>query len=339
MLSPTELAPLSGIFYCVGDDPFSLTQSIDAIRQHYKEQGYEREVQTVDARFDWSELESAQNALSLFASKRLLEWRLDSCKLDKKAIDALKSFSQHSDQSVILLLWSNHFDASIMKTKWLSDLKSCASTHLFRPLKGPAFAKWLRTREAAYHLSLSATQQDTLVQHFEGNALAAEQCFKQLHILCPDGAVTDALFSNVLSLQSRMDVFEILDAACLQQTSKALAGLERSRASGTAGLAILAPITYQLRQLHTCHQALLSGASRSAACQTAQIWPSKQSIMLSVVDRLSASIFPTLLQTAAGCERAFKRSDMLTGWTGIVNIILALTGQTALLEAACISEF
>ena len=329
----------SGVFLCLGDEAFSLTQRVDEIRRHFVALGYEREQQTVTARFDWSILASAHQTLSLFSEKRLVEGRLDSCKLDKKAIEAIASFVAAKDENTVLLLWSLDFDMAILKAKWFQQLKASIGVELFRPAKGAAFIQWLMQREKSYQISLSSEQREQMALHFEGNALAAEQCFKQLAILS-EGSVSTENFEQVLTLQLRLDVFEMTDAALAGNTLKALNGLTQCQATGMAGLAVLDPMMYQLRQLMTLSEALASGQAPAAACQTAGIWSSKQSLFLEAARRLPTGKLPLLLTAAAKAERAFKSSDLTTGWTLLSDLVMFVGGNGTLLEASlCTSAY
>ena len=74
-----QLAP---VYLLSGDEPLQIMEAAEKIRQVAKQQGFiEREVWVADAQFDWTNLNSAGDALSLFASQKLLDVRLRCRKL------------------------------------------------------------------------------------------------------------------------------------------------------------------------------------------------------------------------------------------------------------------
>ena len=66
------------IYLIFGEEPLQKIEAMDAIRQTAKQYGFEeRQSLSVDAQFDWNELFSAFNSLSLFSSQKLIELEID----------------------------------------------------------------------------------------------------------------------------------------------------------------------------------------------------------------------------------------------------------------------
>ena len=73
-----QLAP---VYLICGEEPWQLGEAVRMVRTCALGQGFEREVLDQEANFDWSALAAAADALSLFASRRLIELRLGAASL------------------------------------------------------------------------------------------------------------------------------------------------------------------------------------------------------------------------------------------------------------------
>ena len=83
---------LRPLYTLYGDDPLLQQEAADAIRSAARGQGHtERTVFTVaGAHFDWSAVQAAGGALSLFADKQLVEIRIPSGKPGKDGSAAIQ---------------------------------------------------------------------------------------------------------------------------------------------------------------------------------------------------------------------------------------------------------
>ena len=92
-----ELLP---VYLVSGEEPLQRESCVDAIRSAARDHHFdEREVLHVDRRFDWSELAAFSDSLSLFASRRLLELRLEA-KLDDTGRKALQRWCERPPEDV-----------------------------------------------------------------------------------------------------------------------------------------------------------------------------------------------------------------------------------------------
>ncbi len=88
-----------------GEEPLLHAESCDAIRAWLRQAGFtEREVMEVDAGFAWERLLESANALSLFADRKIIELRLGSQKLDKRASALLQRYLDDPAPDTAVLL-------------------------------------------------------------------------------------------------------------------------------------------------------------------------------------------------------------------------------------------
>ena len=77
---------LSSVYLVSGDEPLLVAEAADAIRAAARSAGFgERTVFFVDRSFDWEELRTSTQSMSLFAERRIIELRLPTGKPDKGA--------------------------------------------------------------------------------------------------------------------------------------------------------------------------------------------------------------------------------------------------------------
>ena len=89
-MNPTFRSPLKPLYVISGDEILLIQESVDALRAAARAEGYsEREVLTVEGRFDWGQLTESLQSLSLFGDRKIIELRIPSGKPGKDGGDAL----------------------------------------------------------------------------------------------------------------------------------------------------------------------------------------------------------------------------------------------------------
>ena len=84
---------LSPLYVLTGDEYLLVQEAVDLIRAAAHGQGFtERQVFTVERGFKWEELYVADNALSLFGDRKLIELRIPSGKPGKEGAQAIQQY-------------------------------------------------------------------------------------------------------------------------------------------------------------------------------------------------------------------------------------------------------
>ena len=124
----TEQLPqeLRSLYSLHGDEALLLQEAADAIRATARQQGFsERHVFTVaGAHFDWSEVESAASAMSLFADKQLIDIRIPSGKPGKEGSEALQRIAAAcvGNDGILVLLSLPRLDKTAKSSGWFTAL-------------------------------------------------------------------------------------------------------------------------------------------------------------------------------------------------------------------------
>lgn len=76
------------VYLVSGNEPLQLQECCDAIRQAARRRGFEERLihQADNTSFRWDDFSAESNALSLFASQRIIELRLGTKKQAKKVV-------------------------------------------------------------------------------------------------------------------------------------------------------------------------------------------------------------------------------------------------------------
>ena len=104
------------VYLVHGDEGLLVEEASDLIRQAARTQGAnERQVWHVEGRFKWSEVEWAEQSMSLFSSRRLLEVRLPTGKPGKEGGEALRAYASNPPPDTTLLIISGKIDSRSQK--------------------------------------------------------------------------------------------------------------------------------------------------------------------------------------------------------------------------------
>jgi DNA polymerase-3 subunit delta len=266
-LARGKLAP---VYVVSGDEALLAIEAQDAIRTAARAAGYtEREVLTVDARWDWSQLAGANQGMSLFAERKILEIRLASGKPGKEGAEALKAHATHPSADVLTLI---------------------------------ALPKLLkRQSQSAAHDAL-----EFIADRVEGNLLAAHQEIGKLGLLHPPGELTLAQVTDSVLDVARFDVWALPHAMLAGDRARLLRMLDGLRSEGEALPLVLWAVTEEVRALLRVRSAMDAGRPFMQAVRDARVWGPRQDLMQRVIQRVDATHLGRLLARCADVDRLFK---------------------------------
>jgi len=150
----TEHLPqeLRSLYTLHGDEALLLQEAADAIRATARHNGFsERHVFTVaGAHFDWSEVESAASAMSLFADKQLIDIRIPSGKPGKEGSEALQRIAAAcvGNDGVLVLLSLPRLDKTAKSSGWFTALDAHGISVQIEPVERAALPAWIAQRLA-----------------------------------------------------------------------------------------------------------------------------------------------------------------------------------------------
>jgi DNA polymerase-3 subunit delta len=118
------LAPL---YVITSDEHLLALEAADKIRRAARAQGYsERDVLTVERSFKWGELLAANQAMSLFGDKKLIELRIPGGKPGKDGSAALQNYAKDLNPDNLTLITLPKLDWQTAKAAWVGSLQQAA---------------------------------------------------------------------------------------------------------------------------------------------------------------------------------------------------------------------
>lgn len=211
---PDQLARgLAALYVVVGDEPLAAQEAADAIRTAARAAGHsERNVYTVQGRYNWQSIFASGDNLSLFAERRLTEIRVPSGKPGVDGAKALETYAARLPADTLTLISLPGLDWKAMKSRWFTTLAAAGVVVEARPIERAQLPAWIDRRLAKQGLRADRAALGFLADQVEGNLLAAQQEIDKLALLLPPGVVTLADVEHAVVDVSRLEADALQDA-------------------------------------------------------------------------------------------------------------------------------
>jgi len=244
------LQNLSPIYIISGEEPFQSNATSEGIRQAAKLQGFvEREVFEVHAQFDWFDFVHNLQQLNLFSNKRLIELRMNECKIKKEITTILQAYANNCPANQILMIIIQRLDYAMTKSAWFLSLVQRGVWISVKTLDTQQQAAWLKTTLQAASISCSPAAFELLLTHTEGNLLAAHQAIEKIKILAFPLPITEVDIAKVLSEQAKYSVFDLVEACLEGKSERTLYILHNLQEAGIEPILVLWALTREARLL------------------------------------------------------------------------------------------
>ena len=320
---PRQLSPLKSVYLVFGDDPWLTENCKQQIIAAARKQGFDERItlDTQDTGFQWSQLEQEYQAMSLFASRRIIELHLASAKPGTDGSALLQSLLAHPSPDTILLLIGPKLGQEQTKTKWFRALDSLGIYLPCATPEGAQFQRWLDGRIQAMALKLNRDAKAMLFNLYEGNLLAADQALKLLKLLANEQDLTAEQLSHYFEDQSRFSVFQLTDALLENHKSRALHMLAQLKGEGTAMPIVLWALFKELAILLKLKSAQEAGTNLSSMWGSLRIWDKRKPLYQSALNRLTLVQIEQMLALAATLEAKLKQQGE-EDWVGMSHLCL-----------------
>lgn len=327
--SPFPKGEVPPVALVAGSDPLLRIEATDRLRAAAREAGYaEREVFDIDARFDWSQVGASCGALSLFASRRIIELRLPTGKPGKDGAEFIQGYCQQPPPDLFLLIvcddWSKKHEGA-----WSTAVQKAGLVQVLWPLKLHDMPAWLGQRLRAQGLEANRDALELLVERCEGNLLAAAQEVDKLALLRPEGRIDADYMARVVADSARYDIFGLTEAAIGGDARRALQMLAGLRAEGEAVPPLLSWLGTQVQALLRAAEARAGGGNVESALRSAGVWDSRQPAYKRALARGGAGAaavahWQDLLAQCARIERMSKGREQGDAWLQLERLLVCL---------------
>ena len=336
-LSPERLAALPDdtalhpVYLVAGPETLRVQEAADAVRRQARVQGIgEREVFDADARdFEWSTLESAFNAPSLFSARRLVEVRMPNGKPGKEGTDVISKFCAQPPPDVVLLLTGGEWSKA-HHGKWVDAVSRIGVVTIAWLVKPHELTGWIEGRLRSKGLRADRDAVQLLVERMEGNLLAAAQEIDKLALLA-EGATLDAAgMESLVADAARYDVFRLTDAMLDGQGAQVSRMLSGLRAEGDAVAGLMPMVIRELLRTATLARAQARGGNLGAEMKAQGIWESKQAPFKRALQRhANPARWDRFVAEASRIDRTAKGRGEGDAWIAMERLLLAVADARA----------
>ena len=318
------LAPL---YVITSDEHLLALEAADRIRKTARAQGYtEREVLTVERSFKWGELLAANQALSLFGDKKLIELRIPTGKPGKDGSAALQSYAKDLSPDNLTLVTLPKLDWQTAKSSWVTALQQAAVYIEIPNVERAQLPGWIGMRLSSQGQSAERQSLDFIADRVEGNLLAAHQEIQKLGLLYEPGKLAFEQVQDAVLNVARYDVFKLSEAMLMGDAARLARMLDGLKGEGEALPLVLWAVSEEIRTLLKLKTGMSQGRPLGALLKEYRIWGPRERMMEPALRRVSLGALEAALQDAAQVDRMVKglRSKQFAGdaWDAMLQLAL-----------------
>jgi len=280
----------------------------------------------VERTFKWGELLAANQALSLFGDKKLIELRIPTGKPGKDGSAALQAYAKDLSPDNLTLITLPKLDWQTAKASWVTALQQAAVYIDIPNIERAQLPAWIGNRLAAQGQSAERQSLDFIADRVEGNLLAAHQEIQKLGLLHEPGKLTFEQVHDAVLNVARYDVFKLSEAMLTGDTARLVRMLEGLKGEGEALPLVLWAVAEEIRTLLKLKSGMSQGRPLNALLKEYRIWGPRERMMEPALRRVSLATLEAALQEAAQVDRMVKglRAKKFAGdaWDAMLQLAL-----------------
>lgn len=223
-LQQNGVPPIMLVF---GDDLLLRNDALSSIRKHLASDDLERIHWLQSKDFDWQQLSSGEQSMSLFGNLRLVELELPENKPGRDGSAALTEYAQNQAESEILIVIGDRLKKETQNSRWFKALAEHGPLVRTQSPDKSQLPAFIHQRAQRYQLTLATGVPEKLSDWFEGNLLALDQELSKWQLLTNDGVITEDFLRNSIDDVSRFSVFALQESIQQQDFEGALHRLDR----------------------------------------------------------------------------------------------------------------
>jgi len=248
---------LKPLYLISGDELLIVQETSDQVIKVAKSDGFsERVVYQLGVDGGWDGLREESSALSLFASKRLIDVRLPAAKLDKEASVFLREWCEKPPVDTVLLLRTERLLPRQKSSAWFKAIDSIGIITLVWPVSERELPRWLNERLLKQGIQLDRESLSYFAEKVEGNLLSAAQLIEKLVLSGTQGEVALDKLYGLIEDSSRFGVFDLIDAMMAGRADRTSHVLSVLREEGVSLFAILGALASQIRRMGSTMQGI-----------------------------------------------------------------------------------
>ncbi|KGJ95129.1 DNA polymerase III subunit delta [Colwellia psychrerythraea] len=274
------------VWLVFGDEPWQKDNSLAVIKSHAKKQGFSEIIRfSSDISFDWQQLLDEYQALSLFASQRIIEVELTTVKVGDAGNKALLALaerliqdfnSNNAPQDVMFIFHGAKLDAASANRKWFKSLAQLGCYLPLYDIELKAMPQWLNNQARQRQLTISAELNALLTELFEGNLLALGQELDKLALLFGSQPISIEQAEQLILKQAKFNPFQVIDALLKGDCAKCITMLDQLQQEGMAPAQLIWIFHKEVNQLYTMLNQLEQGEGIANVYKQYRIWDKRK---------------------------------------------------------------
>lgn len=223
LLSELQRGKNSSLYLIFGDDPFIQNQTINSIRQFYKNKGVGCIRYYDGSNFNWTDLENSIMSYGLFESSQLIIINIVE-KIPKELTANIKTLSNAAKDDTTIIIYGQHLTKVQENSKWFSELTlNPQSIYLSFYTPGARdLPKWFAGQARNLGLNLDIEVQNFLTVNFEGNLSSGYQVLYNMYLQGIQGEVNLEQVKQQTISENHFSTFDLTDSLLVGTSAKAL---------------------------------------------------------------------------------------------------------------------
>jgi len=318
---------IPAITWVHGNEPLLVIEASDAVRKAARSAGFdERIVLPVDRSFNSGAITEHVNAMSLFASQKLIEVRF-AAKPSKEIANLVGDLAKQGiPDDVRLLISSERPDPALLRGAVFKAIDAAGLSVEIFPVDHNRLPNWIADRLRAQDQQADRELLQTIAQRVEGNLLAADQEIRKLKLLFEPGKLpTDEATAAILEV-ARYDAQDLTDAVLGADVGRTLRSLDGLAAEGRADALVVWHLAEAARAMLRIQDAMASGAPMRPVLAQCRAFGPRQRLFEQAARRLDTETARKALTDAAQADTMAKGFRPGDSWRLIRQIALGLAG-------------
>ena len=242
---------LEDIYSFFADESIQITELTDEVVKRAKTKGFE-EKQTfiITKDTDWTFLNSTNENLDLFGSKKIIEIKLIGSGPGNKGSKVIKDYCLAPDSNKLLIISAEKLDKKQQSSAWAKALDENGIIVVEPPVSKASMPEWIRAKSSDLKLKLANEAIELLSDKTEGNLFAASQELMKLSLLFPDQDISLGDMEKSISNSSKFGIFDLSNSFLRGNKQRTVKIIETLRAEGTQPPLVLWALSKEINNLY-----------------------------------------------------------------------------------------
>ena len=319
------------VWLVFGDEPWQKNDSLAKIKSHAQQQGFSEIIRfSSDNKFDWQQLITEYQSMSLFASQRIIEVELTSIKVGDQGNKTLLALSEmieknSSLQDVVFIFHGGKLDSPSANRKWFKTLTQLGCYLPLYDIDIKSLPRWLQNQARNLNVNLAPEVSSLLITLFEGNLPALEQELQKLSLLFPNNQPINLHDAEQLVIrQAKFNPFQIIDALLLGDCKKCLIMLDQLQQEGTAASQIVWVFHKEISQLYAMLDRRSQDQPLNDLYKEYRVWDKRKPLYQHALTHISLKNVKRAMSRLADIDLISKTSSEFNAFVLLADLCVTL---------------